>query len=95
MIEKFQNASYERQTQTVNTNKSNTYSAFAERIIEPKTYISYNDEKKIEIEKIILIQKNFRRYLWQKLIRKSAKEWRFVNTRLALLLYEFVKNFRL
>lgn len=31
---------------------------------------------KYDIQKIILIQRNFRRYLWQKLIQESAAEWR-------------------
>lgn len=47
--------------------------------IEPKKYETYDERyRRIDLlGKVKLIQRNFRRYLWQKLIRESAAEWRF------------------
>ncbi|XP_055523710.1 IQ and ubiquitin-like domain-containing protein [Wyeomyia smithii] len=53
-------------------------SKYTDRVIVAKNYESYDEmTKRIDpIGKIILIQRNFRRYMWQKLIRESAAEWR-------------------
>lgn len=47
-------------------------------IIYARKYETYAEMvKRInKIGKIKLIQRNFRRYMWQKLIRESAAEWR-------------------
>ncbi|XP_058467871.1 IQ and ubiquitin-like domain-containing protein [Malaya genurostris] len=50
----------------------------ADRFIVPGNYESYEDTtKRIDVVgKVTLIQRNFRRYMWQKLITKSSAEWR-------------------
>lgn len=49
-------------------------------IIIPKPYETYDQmEKRLKkLDKIILIQRNFRRLMWQRLIKKSAADWRKV-----------------
>ncbi|XP_055617119.1 IQ and ubiquitin-like domain-containing protein [Toxorhynchites rutilus septentrionalis] len=53
-------------------------SKYTDKVIEPKSYESYEEmTKRIDlIGKVTLIQRNFRRYMWQKLIKNSAAEWR-------------------
>lgn len=61
--------------------------------IEPKKYETYDERcKRIDLlGKVKLIQRNFRRYLWQKLIRESAAEWRSVDV-LKLESITFIQN---
>lgn len=42
-----------------------------------KGYVIKPRKDKYDVSKITLIQRNFRRFLWQKLIRESASEWRY------------------
>ncbi|XP_065092122.1 IQ motif and ubiquitin-like domain-containing protein [Ochlerotatus camptorhynchus] len=53
-------------------------SKYTDRVIEPGKYESYDEmTKRIDlIGKVTLIQRNFRRYMWQRLIKESAAEWR-------------------
>lgn len=62
----------ERETQTADTSGCQRGS----RILAAKKYVSYEEIKMNELNKIILIQRNWRRCLWQRLIKKSAEEWR-------------------
>ncbi|XP_053698711.1 IQ and ubiquitin-like domain-containing protein [Sabethes cyaneus] len=53
-------------------------SKYMDKVIVAQSYESFDDmTKRIDpIGKITLIQRNFRRYMWQKLIKESAAEWR-------------------
>uniref|UniRef100_A0A336MUL1 glutathione transferase n=2 Tax=Culicoides sonorensis TaxID=179676 RepID=A0A336MUL1_CULSO len=50
--------------------------------IMPENYESYEEQQsKRDLEtKVRLIQRNFRRFLWEKLIKKTAAEWRATRT---------------
>lgn len=45
-------------------------------VIKAKRYKSYEEIENEKLAKIILIQRNFRRYVLQKNIRNAAAEWR-------------------
>ncbi|XP_055586692.1 IQ and ubiquitin-like domain-containing protein [Uranotaenia lowii] len=51
---------------------------FTDRVLQPGPYETYEEmSKRINfVGKVTMIQRNFRRYRWQKLIRESAAEWR-------------------
>lgn len=47
--------------------------------IKARKYRSYDQLEGEKLNKIILIQRNFRRYLLEKRIRNAAAEWRYAN----------------
>lgn len=51
-------------------------------IIKARKYRSYDQLEGDKLKKIILIQRNFRRYLLEKRIRNAAIEWRYVINKL-------------
>ncbi|XP_062538956.1 IQ and ubiquitin-like domain-containing protein isoform X2 [Armigeres subalbatus] len=53
-------------------------SKYTDRVIIARKYESYDEmTKRIDlVSKVKLIQRNFRRYMWQKFIKESATEWR-------------------
>lgn len=55
-------------------------SKYTDRTVSTGSYESYDEmTKRIDlIGKVTLIQRNFRRYMWEKAIKQCAAEWRWV-----------------
>lgn len=66
----------ERESQTPVNNAECPNPPRSEYKLTPRPYKSFDEVTKYRNQKAAIIQKNFRTYLWLKLVKQSAAEWR-------------------
>lgn len=74
----FQNTFYDHSSQAFGSATELIYiPSVSDYVIVPGKYQTSQEIQLILLSKILLIQRNFRRYLLQKFIRESAAEYRY------------------
>lgn len=76
-----QNCHYDRCTQAFGESTRLSYiPEIGDRVLTPRPYVTHEEieVKRRFLEKVCLIQRNFRAYLIRKLMKKCAAEWRYV-----------------